>query len=387
MSIFAAQRTDSFSESVIREMTRLAHEHDAINLAQGFPDFPCPDIVKEAARDAIEADLNQYSITWGTTRLRKQVAKTFQRRTGIEVDPAREVVITCGATEAMAASLLALVNPGEEVILFEPFYENYGPDIAMAGAKARVVRLREPDFHLDEAELRGAFGYNTKAIIINTPHNPTGKVFTERELSIIGRLCREWDVLAITDEVYEYLLADDQRHISMATLPGTYELTVTINSLSKTYCATGWRVGWAVAAPELMDPIRKVHDFLTVAAPTPLQDAAVEALRMPATYQEELRRMIVARREIMLKGLAAAGFRPLPPNGTYYILADISSFGMDDITFSTYLAKELGVACVPGSSFYHHSAHGKSLVRFAFGKREETLLAACQRLAELKERL
>ncbi|MFN7972766.1 MAG: aminotransferase class I/II-fold pyridoxal phosphate-dependent enzyme [Acidobacteriota bacterium] len=395
MPNFVSERSSRFTESVIREMTRLAEHHDAINLAQGFPDLPCPKQVKDSAKASIDGDgfyqssgldANQYSLTWGTRHLREAIAQSYQKRTTLAIDPEKQVVVTCGATEAMAATMLAVVDPGEEVIVFEPFYENYGPDVALCGARPRFVRLREPDFHIDEEELRRAFNYNTKAIVINSPNNPTGKVFTARELELVASLCMEWDVLAITDEIYQHFVYDGRKHISLSSLPGMSELTITINSISKAYGVTGWRVGWAIAHGEIMDAIRKVHDFLTVSAPHPFQDAAVEALQLPDSYYEDLTLAYARRRDLMVEGLTQAGFRVQPPQGSYYIMADIAGFGYEsDVHFAEYLVRELGVACVPGSSFYEHSEHGRSRVRFAFGRRPEVLSAACQRLRRLRE--
>jgi len=384
--MLVADRVTGFTESVIREMTRLAEHHDAINLAQGFPDFPCPRELKDAAKEAIDADQNQYTFTWGLRGLREAIARRWQTQKSMAIDPEREVVVTCGATEAIATAIKALVNPGEEVIVFEPFYENYVPDVVLAGARPRFVRLHEPDFHIDSEELRRAFNYNTKAIILNTPHNPTGKVFSHAELQIIASLCLEWDVMAICDEVYEHLVYDGIKHISLATLPGMAELTITISSLSKTYGVTGWRVGWAIAQPELMDAIRKVHDYTTVAAPHPFQEAGVTALGLADTYYEQLVQGYARRRSLMLDGLTAAGFRPHVPQGSYYVMADISIFGYPtDAAFAEHVVRELGVACVPGSSFYEHGEHGRNRVRFCFAKRPETLALACQRLRRLRE--
>jgi aminotransferase len=373
-----------FTESVIREMTRLAQQHDAVNLAQGFPDFPAPEAVKEAAVAAVRKDINQYAITWGTKRLRQAVSARYRFAYGMEVHPEREITVTCGATEAMIATLLALVDPGDEVIVFEPFYENYGPDAILSGAVPRYVTLREPDWQFDPGELEAAFNDRTRAIIINTPNNPTGKVFSREELGQVARLCQKWDVTAVTDEIYEYILFDGVEHVPLASLDGMAERTVTINSVSKTYSVTGWRVGWAIAPPELTNGIRKVHDFLTVGAAAPLQEAAAEALGLPDVYYETLARDYRTRRDRFLPILRSAGFRCYVPRGAYYIMTDISAFGFqDDVAFARYLVESVGVAAVPGSSFYQNAERGNQKLRFAFCKKTETLDAAAEKLQKL----
>jgi len=379
-----SKKAESFTESVIREMTRLCQLHGGINLAQGFPDFPAPEEIKEAAVSAIRADVNQYAITWGSKSLRDAIARKYNRVYGMEVDPEREVVVCCGSTEAMIASMLAVVDPGDEVIVFEPFYENYGPDAILSGAVPRYVTLHEPDWRLDPDELAAAFSERTRAIIINTPNNPTGKVFTRGELSEIAALCRKWGVVAITDEIYEHILYAGQ-HVPIASLEGMAERTVTINSLSKTYSLTGWRVGWAVARPRLTDAIRKVHDFLTVGAAAPLQEAAVVALQLPEEYHQRLAADYRKRRDVLLPALEKAGFVCFKPDGAYYIMTDISGFGFsDDRAFARHLVETIGVAAVPGSSFYHRSEDGAQKLRFTFCKRDETLRAAAERLASLQ---
>jgi aspartate/methionine/tyrosine aminotransferase len=373
-----------FTESVIREMTRLADEYGGINLAQGFPDFPAPALVKEAACDAIRRDINQYAVTWGARPLREAVAREFTRRYGVAVDPDTQVTVCCGATEAMMAAMLATVDPGDEVIVFEPFYENYGPDAILSGAVPRYVPLREPDWTFDPDELARAFGPRTRAIIINTPNNPTGKVFSRDELTVIARLCQQWDVVAITDEIYEHLVYDGARHVPMASLDGMAERTITINSLSKTYSVTGWRVGWAIAPPDLAGAIRKVHDFLTVGAAAPLQEAGAVALALPEEYYRDLARQYQRRRDLLLGLLEAAGFACYSPRGAYYIMTDIAAFGFaDDVGFARYLVQQVGVAAVPGSSFYHDPALGRTKLRFCFCKKDETLIEAGRRLAKL----
>ncbi len=380
-----ASRTVGFTESVIREMTRLNNLHGGINLAQGFPDFPAPDEVKEAAVAAIRADVNQYAITWGAPSLRRALAEKYRAFYGMDVDPETMLTITCGATEAMMASLLAIVEPGEEVIVLEPFYENYGPDAAICGATPVFVPLRPPAFTFDPDELAAAFTPRTKAIVVNTPNNPTGRVFTRDELATIARLCLEHDVIAVTDEIYEHIRYSGE-HIPIATLPGMADRTITISGFSKTFSVTGWRVGTIVAAPELSNAIRKVHDFLTVGAPAPLQEACAAALTVGAPYYERLAAEYRARRDLLYELLVAADFRPVPPEGAYYILCDIAAFGFpDDTGFARWLVEVVGVAGVPGSSFFSRPELGRYLIRFAFPKRAETLRAAGERLARVKE--
>jgi len=377
---FKARR---FTESVIREMTRLCRIHDAINLAQGFPDFPAPAEVKEAARRAIADDVNQYAITWGSPSLRSALADTYARRYGMSVDPAREITVTCGSTEAMIASILAVVDPGDELVVFEPFYENYGPDAILAGATPRFVPLRPPEWTFDPAELAAAFNEKTRGIVLNTPNNPTGKVYSREELEAIADLCRKWDVVVFSDEIYEHIVYDGVEHVPIATLPGMADRTVTISALSKTYSVTGWRVGWAVACPTLTSGIRKVHDFLTVGAPAPLQEAGAAALALPETYYRELADAYRARRDLVLRGLEDIGFECTVPSGAYYILAEAKGLGVsDDVAFARRLVEEVHVGCVPGSSFFSEPDRGRSLVRFSFCKREETLREALRRLEE-----
>jgi aminotransferase len=380
-----SQKSQKFTESVIREMTRLALEHNAVNLAQGFPDFPAPEEVKEAAVQAISADNNQYEITWGAREFRSAVAERFFHDTGLEVDPEREMTVCCGATETMIASLLAIIDPGDEVVVFEPFYENYGPDAIICGAATRHVRLHPPDWTFDPKELAAAFTDRTRAIILNTPNNPTGKVFTREELELIAEQCRRTNAYAITDEIYQYLVYDGFQHISLATLPGMRERTITINAMSKTYSVTGWRVGYAIAPPEVTHAIRKMHDFLTVGAAAPLQQAGATALRLPETYYQQLCAGYQARRDRMLAGLEQAGFRCFRPHGAYYIMADISAFNFpNDVEFARYLVKEIGVGVVPGSSFYRDPASGAQQERFTYCKKDATLDEALRRLGKLR---
>jgi aminotransferase len=387
VSVRASDKASRFTESVIREMTRLAHLHGAVNLSQGFPDFPAPAEVKEAARRAIEADVNQYAITWGARSLRQAIARKFERLYGVPVDPEREVTVTCGSTEAMMATLLAILNPGDEVITFEPFYENYGPDAILSGAVPRFVKLRPPDWSFDPDELARAFSAKTRAVIVNTPNNPTGKVFTREELETIADLCRRHDALAVTDEIYEHILYDGTVHIPMASLPGMAERTVTINGMSKTYSVTGWRVGWTIAPSLLTDAIRKVHDFLTVGAAAPLQEAGALALELPASYYTALADGYARRRDRLVPMLERAGFRVYRPGGAYYAMTEIDGLGWDDdVAFARHLVEKVGVAVVPGSSFYNDPRDGRRQVRFAFCKKDETLDEAERRLARLARR-
>lgn len=383
-----SQKAKQFTESVIRDMTRLCIQHNGVNLAQGFPDFPAPGPLKEAAKAAIDADINQYAITWGASGFRQAISRKVERFLGLRYDPDREITVTCGSTEAMIASMLAVVDPGQEVVIFEPFYENYGPDAILCGAKPHYVPLHCPDWSFDEEDLKRAFNPNTRAIVLNTPHNPTGKVFGRSELEFIAALCREWDVVAITDEIYEHILYDGARHLSIASLPGMKERTIVINGLSKTYSVTGWRIGYVLASEELTSAVRKVHDFLTVGAPAPLQEAGELAMGFPDDYYRELALQYGHRRDLLLKGLEQAGFGIFRPQGAYYIMTDISGFGFpDDVSFCRFLVERVGVAAVPGSSFYAHPERGSQQVRFCFCKKEETLREAMDRLALLKSRI
>ena len=386
-SLTISERASGLVESVIREMTRLALQHGAVNLSQGFPDFPAPAELKQAAKRAIDADINQYAITWGAKNFRDALACKASRSLGWQVNPETEVTVCCGSTEAMFATLLSLLNPGDEVVIFEPFYENYGPDCALTGAVPRFVRLRPPDWQFSLEELKAAFNERTRAVILNTPNNPTGKVFTCEEMEGIAELCRKWDTLAVTDEIYEHILYEGHRHISIASLEGMRERTVTVNSLSKTYSVTGWRVGWTIACPELSNSIRKVHDFLTVGAAAPLQEAGVTALSLPESYYQKLAADYTERRDRLLGVLEACGFSCFRPFGAYYIMTDISRFGFpDDTSFVEYLIQDVGVASVPGSSFYSNPADGRQQVRFTFCKSDATLDEAARRLLKLKAR-
>jgi aspartate/methionine/tyrosine aminotransferase len=381
---FRSHRTSQFTESVIREMTRLAIEHDAVNLAQGFPDFGAPEEIKRAAQDAIAADFNQYAITWGAKPFRDAIAAKVEKWYGLDYDPEREITVCCGATEGMIAALLAVTNPGDEVVIFEPYYENYGPDALLCDAQRKLVPLRPPDWTFDPDELQRAFSSKTKAIVLNSPNNPTGKVFTRSELEVIANLCQEFDALAITDEIYEHILYDGASHIPIATLPGMRERTVLVNSMSKTYSVTGWRVGFVLAAPDLTDSIRKVHDFLTVGAAAPLQQAGVVALNLPDSYYEKLKVEYQRRRDFLLQRLEQAGFRCYRPQGAYYIMTDVTGLGFaDDVSLVRHLIKNVGVAAVPGSSFFSDSTAGAALIRFCFCKKYETLEEAGSRLRRI----
>ena len=386
---FLSDKVSHFTESVIREMTRQAMLYGAVNLAQGFPDFSAPNEIKQAAQQAVAADINQYAITWGAKNLRNGIARQMGVWQGITVDPEKEITVCCGSTEAMISTLLAVCNAGDEVVIFEPFYENYGPDSVLSGAKPKFVKLRPPkdassEWTFDEKELRRAFDNHTKAIILNTPNNPTGKVFTRAELELIRDLCVKFDVLAITDEIYEHILYDGTQHISMVSLDGMRDRTVTINGMSKTYSVTGWRVGWAVAPEKITNAIRKVHDFLTVGAPAPLQEAGAAALSLPPEYYAKLAEGYRVRRDQLIPALTSAGFRCFLPRGAYYVMTDISTFGFkDDVSFAKYLVQDIGVACVPGSSFYRDPKDGAKQVRFAFCKKPQTLDEASSKLGKL----
>jgi len=381
-----AARVGQFTESVIREMTRLADEHDAVNLAQGFPDFDPPEELRAAAVRAIDEGHHQYPVTWGSPRLRGAIAEKYRRFGWPDLDPDRDLVVTCGSTEAMATAFLALIDPGDEVLIPEPFYENYGPDAYLAGAVPRVVPLRTPGWGLDVERLAAAVGPRTRALVLTTPHNPTGRVFTDGETAAVAELAQRHDLLVFTDEIYEHILYDGRVHRSIALLPGMRERTVTISALSKTYSVTGWRVGWAIGTPDVIDAMRKVHDFLTVAAPAPLQEAGATALRFPDSYYEGLAREYETRRATFLAGMEGSGFDVQTPEGAYYAIAGIGAMrerlGLeDDVAFCRELVLRAGVAAVPGSSFFIDPRLGRDLVRFAFPKRLETLREATARLA------
>ena len=386
MKNYSSERAMQFTESVIREMTLVCLKHHGVNLAQGFPDFPASEEIKEAAVRAIRSDFNQYAITWGTSSLRQAIADKFAWYNGVTTDPEKEITVCCGSTEAMIASLLAIINPGEEVIVFEPFYENYGPDTILCGSQPRFVTLQEPDWYFDEKELTKAFNNKTKAIVINTPNNPTGKVFSREELQFIADLCLKWGVVAVTDEIYEHILYDGAQHISIASLPGMRDQTITINSISKTYSLTGWRVGWAIASEHLTALIRKVHDFLTVGAPHPLQEGAASALRIDRGFYHTLAEEYRERRDFLLQALEEVGFKAYRPKGAYYIMTEVCHFGFpDDEKFAFHLVEKIGIATVPGSSFYNHPSLGATKIRFCFPKKMETLKQAAEKLKKLEK--
>jgi aminotransferase len=381
-------KAQTFEESVIREMSRLCAASGGVNLAQGFPDFACPQELKDAAKQAIDDDVNQYAITWGAKAFRDGIAaKVARTYPGWVVDPETELCVTCGSTEAMIATLLATVDPGDEVLVFSPFYENYGPDAVLSGATPRYVQLHQPDWSIDEAELRAAFSDRTRAVIVNTPHNPTGKVFTRAELDLVSELCQKHDVLCITDEIYEHIhYLGDGGHVPPATVPGLEDRTVTINAMSKTYAVTGWRVGWTIAPPHLTSAIRKVHDFLTVGAAAPLQAAGAAAMALPASYYAQTAVAYRERRDLLCEVLEQAGFRFCVPDGAYYVLCETGALdpGRDSSAFARRLVVDPGVATVPGTSFFADPADGAHLLRFAFPKRLDTLRAAADRLQRLR---
>jgi aspartate/methionine/tyrosine aminotransferase len=387
-----SQKASLFTESVIREMTREAMKYGAVNLSQGFPDFAAPDDIKRVAMQAIAHDINQYAITWGAKDLREAIARKTRWYLGLDIDPETDITVTCGSTEGMIAAMMATVDPGEEVIIFEPFYENYAPDAILSDAHPRYVPLRAPDWSFDRDELRSVFNEKTRAIIVCNPNNPTGKVFTRDEMEFLASLCKEFDALCFTDEIYEHILYPREgaeiQHISMAQLPRMREHTVIVNSMSKTYSVTGWRVGYCIASPEITSGIRKVHDFLTVGAAAPLQAAGAYALSLPTEYYDQLQSEYRARRDLLVPILEKAGFGVFVPDGAYYIMTDISNFGFaDDVEFTRHLIREVGVACVPGSSFYSVPERGAQQVRFCFCKKDETLNLAAERLGRLRAKI
>jgi aspartate/methionine/tyrosine aminotransferase len=383
-----SRKASRFTESVIREMTREAMKYGAVNLSQGYPDFPAPEDIKRVAMQAIANDVNQYAITWGAKDFRDAIAKKTKWYLGLDIDPEAEITVTCGSTEGMISAMMATVDPGDEVIVFDPYYENYAPDAILSDATPRYVPLRAPDWTFDRDDLRAAFNSKTKAIIICNPNNPTGKVFTRDEMEFIAGLCKEFDTLCFTDEIYEHILYPREgveiAHVSMAQIDGMRDRTVIVNSMSKTYSVTGWRVGYCIASPEITSAIRKVHDFLTVGAAAPLQAAGAYALSLPQSYYDQIQTDYRARRDLILPELEKAGFKTFRPDGAYYVMTDISAFGFkDDVDFTRHLIREVGVACVPGSSFYSDPALGSQQVRFCFCKKDETLMLAAERLRKL----
>lgn len=385
MKIAPSDKANQFEESVIREMSRIATEFKAINLAQGFPDFPAPDFIKEYAVEAINNDINQYAVTWGSKNLRDAISDKFYSFYNEKYDPEKEITVCCGSTECMISALLGVINKGDEVIIFEPFYENYGPDVILCDAKPVYITLKAPDFSFKEEDLKKVFNDKTKAIIINTPHNPTGKVFSKEELEMIAKYCRKFDVIAITDEIYEHILYTEKKHIPIAVIEGMRDRTITINGLSKTFSVTGWRIGYILAPENITKGIRKVHDFLTVGAPAPLQDASAKALRVEMKYYLNLRVFYDVRKNLMLQALKKVGFDCIEPEGAYYIMTSFENFGFnDDVEFTEYLIKKIGVAVVPGSSFYTKASPDRhKYVRFCFCKNEKTLHSAIEKLNKL----
>ena len=379
-----ARRLEKFTESVIREMTRLAEQYGALNLAQGFPDFDPPEELLQAAERALRSGHNQYSITWGARNFREALARKQSRFMGLGLEADAHITVTCGSTEAMLAALMAVCNPGERVIIFSPFYENYAADTILSGSIPIFVELRPPDFQFDPDELHAAFQQGARALVLCNPSNPCGKVFTPAELKLIAHLAQEYDAFVITDEVYEHIVYPPHRHTYIASLPGMFERTISCSSLSKTYAITGWRLGYAIAAPEISSAIRKVHDFLTVGAPAPLQEAAVAALNFPDSYYASLQAEYTRRKEIFLGYLEQTGLEYTRPQGAYYVLVDISPFGFsDDTAFCRWMAKEIGLAAVPGSSFFQEPVN--HLIRLNFAKREDTLHQVGERLLRLRK--
>lgn len=395
MPITLAHRTNAFQESVIREMTRLGDECGAVNLSQGLPDLEPPQAVLETALEAIRGGDNQYTFPFGSPEFRSALSRKYAAYNGIQADPETDITVTCGVSEAIMAAILALTMPGDEIIIFEPWYENYVPDCLMAGVTPRFVSLHEPEYTFDLCELRSAFNNHTRLVIINTPHNPTGRVFSRSELEQIAALCQEYGVIAVTDEIYEHILFEGRRHTSIGSLDGMQDRTVTIGGLGKSYAVTGWRVGWSVACAALSLPIRKVHDYLTVCAPAPFQTAGITALDLPETYYIQMREKYLSGRTILLEALAAAGFTFSQPEGAYFAMADFANLNWDqnkyyrpgwslDRNFAEYIARDIGVAIVPGSSFYIGSGQGNTRVRFNFAKKEETMREAARRLLRIQ---
>ncbi len=379
-----SQRVRRFTESVIRRMTRVANECGAVNLSQGFPDFDPPAELCAALEAAARGGPHQYAVTWGAPGFRAALARKQARFTGLPIDPDANVVVTCGSTEAMMAAMMTACNPGDKVVVFSPFYENYVADTILTGAEPIHVPLRPPDFSFDPADLRRAFERRPKALILCNPANPSGKVFTRAELEVIAGLAEEFDAFVITDEVYEHIVYAPHRHVYFSALPGMFDRTISCSSLSKTYSITGWRLGYVIAPPRIIDGVRKVHDFLTVGAAAPLQEAAIVGLEFPDAYYASLQAEYTHKRDVFLGGLDAAGLSYSRPQGAYYVMVDIGEFGVaDDVEFCERLARKVGVAAVPGSSFFHEPVW--NLIRFHFAKREPTLLEATTRLARMRD--
>jgi len=380
-----SDRIGSFTDSVIRRMTRIANSHGAINLSQGFPYFDPPEELKEALRKVAEGSIHQYAVTWGAPNFREALARKQSRFMGIPIDPETQIVVTCGSTEAMMAAMMTVCNPGDKVIVFSPFYENYAADAILSGAQPIYVSLKPPEFNFDVNELEEAFKQRPKALILCNPSNPTGKVFTLEELQIIAEFAEKYDTFVITDEVYEHIVYEPYKHIYFASLPGMFERTISCSSLSKTYSITGWRLGYLIAPRNIIDGARKVHDFLTVGAAAPLQEAAVTALNFGDEYYRNLRDVYTQKRDFFIKGLDRLGLKYTVPQGAYYVMVDISEFGAkNDLEFCEWMAREVGVAAVPGSSFFREEVN--HLIRFHFVKKEETLEEALKRLESLKEK-
>ena len=379
-----SDRTRTFTDSVIRRMTRISNQFNAVNLSQGFPDFDPPEELTKALQEVSLKGPHQYSITWGAKNFREALAEKIKHFNGLSIDPEQEIVVTCGSTEGMMCSMMSVVNPGDKVAVFSPFYENYGADAILSGAQPIYIPLRPPEFNFEEKELEEAFRQGAKALILCNPANPTGKVFSKEELTVIASLAEKYDAYVITDEVYEHIVYHPFTHISFATLPGMRERTLTCGSLSKTYSITGWRLGYVIAPPRICDTVRKVHDFLTVGAAAPLQEAAVTALRFPDSYYTDLQSKYTSLRDFFLSGLDRIGIKHTVPQGAYYVLADISEFGFDsDLEFCEVLAEKAGVGAVPGSSFFREKVN--HLIRFHFAKKESTLQEALQRLSRIRE--
>jgi len=380
-----SDRIGSFTDSVIRRMTRIANSHGAINLSQGFPDFDPPEELKEALRKVAEGSIHQYAVTWGAPNFREALARKQSRFMGVPIDPETQIVVTCGSTEAMMAAMMTVCNPGDKVVVFSPFYENYAADAILSGAQPIYVSLKPPEFNFDVNELEEAFKQRPKALILCNPSNPTGKVFTLEELQIIAEFAEKYDTFVITDEVYEHIVYEPYKHIYFASLPGMFERTISCSSLSKTYSITGWRLGYLIAPANIIDGARKVHDFLTVGAAAPLQEAAVTALNFGDEYYRNLRDVYTQKRDFFIKGLDRLGLKYTVPQGAYYVMVDISEFGSkNDLEFCEWMAREVGVAAVPGSSFFREEIN--HLIRFHFAKKEETLDEALKRLENLREK-